>query len=347
MCAMVPAMATSSSASSGVHWRGIKLEGEFTFYGGLVIRPEDELVLSSGTKFNIMSEVGIAGNVNEALRRQHTQTQAPAAQRPVLTLSGESELRIEASNEEYVDHAATCSHHVHGNLNKRVSVHGDVIDMRVPGIYQVVYECKLPGNHAVPLTRTITITKPSTDAPILTLLGESLVRFDPEGEHEFVDEGASCTDGEGNCISRSVMISGDIIRLSRFGTYHTLYECDDANGNSATPLLRTVVVEKPMQLHSWDEQYTTIGMEEPLVALVDSFGDAISVTLDSISRVDMNISDAAEVYVGGGSWNLSSTMGNATSLEEDSETGNTHEPLFFSSQFGYSSTTTTTHLHLL
>merc|ERR1711865_453810 len=44
-------------------------------------------------------------------------------------------------------------------------------------------------------------------------------------------------------ISQEVEVSGDVVNLSKIGTYKITYKCKDTAGNAADPLTRTVYVK--------------------------------------------------------------------------------------------------------
>merc|ERR1712072_1366860 len=58
----------------------------------------------------------------------------------------------------------------------------------------------------------------------------------------YVDDGAVCTDQIDGMISQNVEVSGDVVNLSKPGTYHIFYDCADSAGRIAMQRTRTVVV---------------------------------------------------------------------------------------------------------
>merc|ERR1712054_99571 len=56
------------------------------------------------------------------------------------------------------------------------------------------------------------------------------------------DDGATCSDQVDGVISQNVEVSGDVVNLSKVGTYTITYNCKDSANNAAPAARRTVVV---------------------------------------------------------------------------------------------------------
>jgi hypothetical protein len=83
---------------------------------------------------------------------------------------------------------------------------------------------------------------PDTQAPLITLLGTDpmvIAKNDP-----FIDPGAEVTD---NIDATRVIYSLDTINTSLPGTYFLEYATQDAQGNPAIPVSRTVIVAPNME----------------------------------------------------------------------------------------------------
>jgi hypothetical protein len=94
-------------------------------------------------------------------------------------------------DDEYKDAGATCADFVDGQLNHRVTVGGDIVDLTIVGTYRIEYECTdLTGNTAQKQTRTI-IVQDKTN-PFIRINGNTHVRI--EAGFPYTDEGASATD---------------------------------------------------------------------------------------------------------------------------------------------------------
>lgn len=58
----------------------------------------------------------------------------------------------------------------------------------------------------------------------------------------YADEGATCSDLIDGDITDRVQVSGDQVQLSRIGTYRVTYQCSNAYGVAAEPIVRTVTI---------------------------------------------------------------------------------------------------------
>jgi len=65
-----------------------------------------------------------------------------------------------------------------------------------------------------------------------------------EATHQgnYIDDGATCSDQVDGVISQNVEVSGDVVNLSKVGTYTITYNCKDSANNEAPAAQRTVVV---------------------------------------------------------------------------------------------------------
>jgi len=77
--------------------------------------------------------------------------------------------------------------------------------------------------------------------PLITILGGSVVTITQNDDTNYVDEGAICFAGDTE-ISHNVEVSGDVVNMSRIGTYIITYNCSDAEGNQAMSKNRTVII---------------------------------------------------------------------------------------------------------
>ncbi|MGB0328610.1 MAG: LamG-like jellyroll fold domain-containing protein, partial [Akkermansiaceae bacterium] len=135
-----------------------------------------------------------SGNSSVATREVIVEAD-PAA--PILTLTGDAELVIEASNDPFVDPGATVAEGP-GGINpgapldaNNIVVSGDTVDPAAPGSYRLVYNyTDVTNGTALPVERVVRVV--DTTPPVITLNGpESL--FVVIGE-PFVDPGATATD---------------------------------------------------------------------------------------------------------------------------------------------------------
>jgi len=78
--------------------------------------------------------------------------------------------------------------------------------------------------------------------PIIQVLGSNVMTLEATHEGNYVDDGATCSDQVDGVISQNVEVSGDVVNLSKVGTYEITYNCKDSAGNAAPTMKRTVHV---------------------------------------------------------------------------------------------------------
>jgi len=114
------------------------------------------------------------------------------------------------------------------------------------GDYHIVYTCTdgHGGTARTPLTSSICRTIQNVDhtLPIIQVLGSNVMTLEATHEGNYVDDGATCSDQVDGVISQNVEVSGDVVNLSKVGTYEITYNCKDSAGNAAPTMKRTVHV---------------------------------------------------------------------------------------------------------
>merc|ERR1712196_424105 len=78
--------------------------------------------------------------------------------------------------------------------------------------------------------------------PIIQILGSNNMILEATHEGNYIDDGATCSDEVDGVISQNVEVSGDVVNLSKVGTYTITYNCKDSANNEAPAAQRTVVV---------------------------------------------------------------------------------------------------------
>merc|ERR1712159_384112 len=78
--------------------------------------------------------------------------------------------------------------------------------------------------------------------PIIQILGSDVMTLEATHQGNYIDDGATCSDQVDGVISQNVEVSGDVVNLSKVGTYTITYNCKDSANNAAPPATRTVVV---------------------------------------------------------------------------------------------------------
>jgi len=110
----------------------------------------------------------------------------------------------------------------------------------VPGTYVVKYHCQDKSGNSVAQFQTI--YNEDHIIPIIHVLGHQHMVLEATTQGNYVDDGAVCTDQIDGMISQNVEVSGDVVNLSKPGTYHIFYDCADSAGRIAHQRTRTVVV---------------------------------------------------------------------------------------------------------
>jgi len=80
--------------------------------------------------------------------------------------------------------------------------------------------------------------------PIIQILGSNKMTLEATHEGNYIDDGATCSDQVDGVISQNVEVSGDVVNLSKVGSYTITYNCKDSAGNAAPTLSREVTVKQ-------------------------------------------------------------------------------------------------------
>merc|ERR1712196_207801 len=80
--------------------------------------------------------------------------------------------------------------------------------------------------------------------PIIQILGSDQMTLEATHQGNYIDDGATCSDQVDGVISQNVEVSGDVVNLSKVGTYTITYNCKDSAGNAAPSIDRTVHVKQ-------------------------------------------------------------------------------------------------------
>merc|ERR1711924_366704 len=96
-----------------------------------------------------------------------------------------------------------------------------------------------------PVSKCRTVVNEDHTKPVLDILGNDLMTIEATYHKNYVDDGATCSDQVDDVISQQVEVSGDVVNLSKIGTYKITYKCKDtaatlpllpAPSSSRTPL---------------------------------------------------------------------------------------------------------------
>lgn len=176
-------------------------------------------------------DCGVCGGTNECY--------------PVITVEGATAVTLEADKTgTYVDPGASCAfdgvdialttyhkHHPNGEFSE------SSIDMSRTGNFIVQFRCE-KDNITVTNQREVTIV--DTRPPVITVTGAQHNNVSA-GASTYVDQGATCQDQAEGQID-NIAVSGQVVNLTKVGTYVLNYDCQDSAGHSAVQKTRTVVV---------------------------------------------------------------------------------------------------------
>lgn len=209
----------------------------------------------------------------------HTLNQSPSttyitnvdADAPTITITGNNPHTHEVKG-TYTDVGATASDTVDGNLTTSIVVTNNVND-QVSGSYTVVYDVSDSAGNTAQATRTVNVV--DTSPPVITLQGASPIQV-YQGQ-TYTDAGATAQDAyEGNITSD--IVTTNPVNTSNLGPYLVRYNVDDASGNSATEVTRTVnVVVNNIPIISGNQ-------EDYIIEVGGTFGNAEA--LEGVSASD-------------------------------------------------------------
>ena len=161
---------------------------------------------------------------------------------PVIVLNGNNPETHEAGT-IYTDSNASASDNVDGDLSSSVIIAGDIIDDSTGvGTYTTTYDVSdASGNTATQVTRTVNVV----DTTVPTITDSFANPLHTQGTaYTDVLTGITSSDNVDGDISGDITVGGDIIDDTTVaGTYTITYDVNDAAGNSATQITRTVIVQ--------------------------------------------------------------------------------------------------------
>merc|ERR1711871_767079 len=108
------------------------------------------------------------------------------------------------------------------------------------GDYSITYEAMDSAGHKHSACRDI--YNVDHTFPIIQILGSDQMTLEATHQGNYIDDGATCSDQVDGVISQNVEVSGDVVNLSKVGTYTITYNCKDSANNAAPAARRTVVV---------------------------------------------------------------------------------------------------------
>jgi hypothetical protein len=160
---------------------------------------------------------------------------------PVLTRNGLAVIQHRSeAGAQLVDPGVGCQDTCDTSSSKTITTSWGNKDFndRVKGTYTRTYTCVDASGNQASISRDFEVI--DTDAPIITLIGESTVYVEASTSSAYSDQGANCHDYTDGPVVPT--ISGNVVNMRVPGTYTIQYTCKDASGNPSVPIDRTVIV---------------------------------------------------------------------------------------------------------
>lgn len=165
--------------------------------------------------------------------------------KPVITITGSDE-NVEVYS-TYVDRGAAASDNFDTGVTGKIIASGTV-NMDVLGDYQITYNVSdAAGNIADQKVRTVKVK--DMTKPVITLKGSSEVTIAVHSV--YTDLGAAANDNydSSEAITKNIKVLNSV-KTDVIGDYTVTYDVEDAHGNIAIKVTRTVhVIDDKIQLH--------------------------------------------------------------------------------------------------
>jgi len=227
---------------------------------------------------------------------------------PRISLNG-TQITYHEQGTSYLDAGVTAFDLVEGDITNSVLVTGSV-DANIAGSYSLSYSVSDSiGNEAVSITRTVIVS--DTTVPIISLLGNTYVNH--EQGMVFSDPGATASDSVDGDLSGNIVKTGSV-DSNVAGTYILSYNVNDAAGNLAATVTRTIVVSDTTIPVISLSGSASLNHEQGLVysdagaTASDTFDGDLSGNIMVTGSVDSNTAGTYTL-----SYNVSDTAGNAAS----------------------------------
>jgi subtilisin-like proprotein convertase family protein len=223
---------------------------------------------------------------------------------PVIALSGNNPLAI-ALGSVYNEPGYSATDNIDGNITASVSVDSSTVNTSIAGSYLVTYNvADAAGNTALTVLRTVNVTAIiDTTAPVITLTGSNPLIILEGGTYS--EPGYSASDNIDGNITSSVSVNANAVNTNVIGSYLVTYDVNDAAGNDAITVTRTINVVSATSSHT----------ENPALNVgAASISTTLNITED-IQIADLNIFiDMPHDYPGDVSMILISPSGTSVTI---------------------------------
>jgi hypothetical protein len=247
--------------------------------------------VSTTAKIALYAFSGVSGGDYDFHVTNFQVTAAADVTVPVITLIGANPQRIELGT-AYSELGATATDNIDGDISASILIDASAVNVNTVGDYTVTYNVSdAAGNAAEEVTRTVTITADVT-VPVITLTGADVIQ---EVGGSYSDAGATASDNIDGTITDNITVAGQTVDPNTVGVYTVTYNVQDAAGNNAVEVKRTVTITADATI----PVITLVGANPQSIELGTAYSELGATATDNIDGdITANISiDASAVNV--------------------------------------------------
>jgi len=187
--------------------------------------------------------------VNYSVKDSHNNAATPKSRavnvvdtiKPVLRRVGNENIE-HVSEQNFVDAGSVCVDSCDKTgLKTTTKWVGKAFTDKDVGKYVQQYTCTDKSGNSMSTSRTWTVV--DKKAPVISVVGPDSIVLEASTTAEYTDSGATCHDYVDENLSKSIVISGDLVDYRTPGTYTIKYNCKDLSSNAAAQMTRKVVVK--------------------------------------------------------------------------------------------------------
>ncbi len=202
--------------------------------------PEEPTIVAIELGVDNIIDIDLSGDSFIPTSYMLTVTRGGEFDPPDITITGDINT-IATLNVQYADQGATACDGLGGDISSNViSSDTTKVDYTALGIYFVTYNVEdANGVAALPALRTVTVVE--NTAPVITLLGNATETVAQNSDYN--DAGATAADAQEGDITDKIVDNADLINTTVTGTQTITYMVTDSGNLSASPIIRSVIVE--------------------------------------------------------------------------------------------------------
>ena len=254
------------------------------------------IVVTGSVNVNVPGPYTLTYNVQDATGNKAEKAtrivNVTAYAKPVISLLGDATMTVVQST-AFTDPGATAIDKVDGNITSKILVTGSV-NTSVSGSYILTYNVTdAAGNIAIPVYRTVNVT--DATKPVITLNGTTPMSV--AYGTVFTDPGATAADNVDGILTGAISTAGSV-NTAAIGTYTLTYNVQDAAGNKADELTRTVnVVKATASVEITDLSKYFNGNPLNVTVTTVPAGLPVSITYDGLAAVPSAVGIYAVVAI--------------------------------------------------